>query len=318
MTDGKIEIEELELWSCLKKMKKIRYYLEYIFLFCLGYVVRRLPRRLVLLMGARAGDFIFYCVPVRKKLTIKHLNNSFPEKSEREIAAIARGVYQNLALISLEHLCLPGLSKEELLKIISFENEELMQRAFSRKKGIIFVGGHFGNWEFMGGAVSLKGYPLTYVVAEIENPFVDHMVNDYRRKTGTEILSKGVSVRRILKTLRNNGSMAMLMDQDAGRNGIFVDFFGMPCSTPKGPALFALKTGAPIIFAASIRQKDGSIKVILEEIDIDHSKGTSEENVLDVMQRSTARLEYYIRKYPDHWFWMHRRWKTSPQDIGGQ
>ncbi len=145
------------------------------------------------------------------------------------------------------------------------------------------------------------------------------MINDHRKKTGIEILpKKGVSLRGMLKTLRNNGSMAMLIDQDAGRNGIFIDFLGKPCSTPKGPALFALKTGASLIFVSSIRQKGGSIKVVFERINVDYSKGTSEENIFDVMQRCTARLESYTRKYPDHWFWMHRRWKTTPEQVGSR
>ncbi len=299
-------------------MKKFRYFLEYVFLSCVGYVARMLPRRLVLYIGARAGDFVFYCVPVRKKLTLEQLNRSFPEKSKLEISGIARGVYQNLGMNGLEHLCLPGLSQKELFDIVSFENEEAMDKALSRNKGVVLVGGHFGNWEYMGAALASKGYPIISIIANIENPYIDKMINEHRKKVGNKVLPKGMSVRGILSTLRKGEGVGILLDQDAGRSGILVDFFNKPCSTPKGPALLALKTGAAILFLSSIRQKDGSIKVVFEEIDIDYSKSASDENISEIMQKCTARLEYYTRKHPDHWFWMHRRWKTTPEQVGSQ
>ena len=204
------------------------------------------------------------------------------------------------------------MSKEELLKIVRLENEDVMQKALSGNKGVVVVGGHFGNWEYPGSAVCLKGYEIAYVVADIGNPYIDKMVNEHRQKAGVKVHPKGMSIRGILSTLRNNGSIGMLMAQDAGRNGVFVEFFGRPCSTPGGPALFALKTGAAIVYISSIRQQDGTLKVVLEEIDVDYSMGATEENIFDITQRCTSRLEFYARKYPEQWFWMHRRWKTRP------
>ena len=296
-------------------MKKLRFILEYFLLSSIGYIVRLLPRKAVVFLGARSGDFIFYCVPIRKKLTISQLTEAFPEKNRNEIYRIARDVYRNLATNSIEHLCLAGMTKDKLLKIVNLVNVELLEKAVAQNKGVIHVGGHFGNWEYMGSAVSLLGYPVSYVVADIANPYIDKMVNDHRRGTGINVVTKDVAVRGTLQALKKGGSMAMLMDQDAGRNGIFLDFFNKQCSTVRGPALFALKTGAPILFVVNIRQKDGTFKAIFEEIQVDYEKGQSEENIHTVMQSCTAVLESYIRKYPGHWFWMHRRWKTRPADL---
>lgn len=296
-------------------MKRIRYLPEYKIAVFLGWIIRLLPRKIVLSLGERIGDFIFYCVPVRKKVTLENIYRAFPEKSGGEVAAIGRAAYRNLAMNSLEYLCLPGLPREALLEVVKFKNEDVLQQAFSRGKGVILVGGHFGNWEYMGGAISSKGYPLTYVVAAIANPHIDEMVNKHRMGVGIRILPKGMSVRLMLKTLRENEAMAMLMDQDAGRNGTFVNFFDQPCSTPKGPALFALKTGAAMIFLSSIRQPDGSLLVVFEEIELDYNQGATAENIHEIMQRCTAKLESYVRDYPGHWLWMHRRWKTHPSAV---
>lgn len=299
-------------------MKKLRYFLEYRILKLISNILHFLPRRAVLFLGSRIGDLVFYCIPVRKKMTLEHLRLAFPEKSEGEVRRIAREAYRNLGMNSFEHLCLPYLSSSELIDTVQLHDEDVLKRVLSYNKGAIFVGGHFGNWEYMGGAVSAMGYPVTFIVADIGNPYIDKMVNGHRQKAGVKILSKGIPVRGIIKTLRNNGFLAMLIDQDAGRSGIFVDYFHRFCSAPRGPALFTLKTGAALVYVSSIRQPDGSLRAAFEEMDVDHEAGVTEENIKSIMQRCTARLEADVRRYPGQWFWMHRRWKTVPTQVEGK
>jgi Kdo2-lipid IVA lauroyltransferase/acyltransferase len=294
-------------------MKKIRLFIEYIFVLCLTRIIRVLPRRMIIFIGRRMGDFIYYCVPIRKKITLEHLRLAFPDFSSRQIRQIARKAYQNLALNAVEHICLSNMNSEKLQRIVKIEGEEILQKALAKKKGVIFVGGHFGNWEYMGGVVSSMGYKIVYIVAEIGNNYIDRMVNENRRKMGVEVINKGASTRGVFKALRNNCGVAMLMDQDAGVNGIFVDFFGRPCSTPSGPALFALKTGAAVLFVSPVRQKDGSIRASFEDIEIDYDKGVTDDNIFDITQRCTSKLESQICQHPDHWLWMHRRWKTRKE-----
>ena len=294
-------------------MKKIRHYLEYKLLMGIGFLIRGLPRLTMLRLGRLVGDFIYYCVPVRKTITLNHLELSFPDKSTAERKKIARGTYQNLGMNVFEHLCVPMLSKEDIRNIVKLVDEDVLVQALARKRGVIIAGGHFGNWEYTSSAVAAYGYRLGVVVAEVSNKYIDKRINEHREATGAEMIPKGASTRAVIKMLRSNGSLGMLMDQDENEAGIFVDFFGRPCSTPKGPAAIALKTGASIIFFAAIRQDDGTIKVVFEPIEIDYDAGTTEENILDITQRCTSRLEHYTRLYPDHWFWMHRRWKTRPE-----
>jgi len=293
-------------------MKKIRHFIEYQFLLGLGLATRWLSRRALLRFGARLGDIIYFCIPVRKSITLTHLMSAFPEKSPVEISSIARGAYRNLGMNVLEHLVMPTLSRDELLDLVLFENENVLKEAHARGKGTVIVGGHFGNWEYPSCAMGAAGYQLGVVVAGISNKYLDKKVNDHRRLTGVEVIPKGTATRGVVQLLRNNGMVGMLIDQNAGGKGIFINYFGRLCSAPRGPASIALKMGAAMVFGASIRQPDGTIKVMLEPVTIDYEAGTTEENIRDITQWCTGRLEHYARLYPDQWFWMHRRWKSRP------
>lgn len=297
-----------------QQMKTIRHYLEYKLLSGIGFLVRGLPRPTMLRMGRFVGDFMYYCVPVRKTITLNHLELSFPEKSAAERKKIARGTYQNFGMNIFEHLCIPALTNDDICSIVRLANEDVLQQALAKKRGVIIAGGHFGNWEYTSSAVAAYGYRLGVVVAELSNKYMDKKINEHREATNAVMIPKGASTRAVIRLLRENGSIGMLMDQDENEDGIFVDFFGRPCSTAKGPAAIALKTGASILFFAAIRQSDGTINVVFEPIDIDYEAGATEENILDITQRCTSRLEHYTRLYPDHWFWMHRRWKTRPAE----
>ena len=297
-------------------IKRYRHFIEYIVLKFFSKILHFLPRSAILFLGSRVGDLAFYCIPIRKKITIENIRSAFPEKTEKEVNRIARDAYRNLGMNTFEHLCLPYLSQKELMGTVEMNNEEVLKSAFANAKGTIFVGGHLGNWEYMGGVVSAMGYPVTFVVAKIRNPYINKMVDNHRQKAGAKTLLKKTSVRGIMKTLRENGFLAMLIDQDARKNGIFVDYFKRPSSTPRGPAVFALKTGASLVYVSSIRKPDGSLRSVFEYIDVDYDAGLTEENILSIMQRCTARLEKDVRQYPGQWFWMHRRWKTVPSHAG--
>jgi KDO2-lipid IV(A) lauroyltransferase len=295
------------------QMKKIRHYLEYKILLGIGFLIRGLPRSTMLQLGRLVGDFIYFCVPVRKSIVFNHLEFSFPDKSAAQRKIIARGAYQNFGMNVFEHLCVPMLSNEDFRRIVKLVDEDVLVQALEKGRGVIIAGGHFGNWEYTSSAVAAYGYRLGVVVAEVSNKYIDKRVNEHREASGAEMIPKGASTRAVIRILRENGVMGMLMDQDENEDGIFVDFFGRPCSTAKGPAALALKTGASIIFFAAIRQHDGSIDVAFEPVEIDYEAGMTEENIVDITQRCTSRLEHYTRLYPDQWFWMHRRWKTRPE-----
>jgi KDO2-lipid IV(A) lauroyltransferase len=293
-------------------MKRVQNYLEYWFVLTIRMLVSNLPLRWALIAANMLGLFAFHVIRLRRQVTIQNLCQAFPEKSRRECKNIAERTYCNFAKMAVEYIRFPKLNQEELQRRVRFDNVELLQQASEEKKGVVCVAGHFGNWEMMAAAVRALGYPMVVVVAEQRNKLVDELINSNRARMGIEVVSRGFAIRGILKAFREKKFVALLADQDAHEEGTFVEFMSRPASTPQGPAALALKIGAPMVFGTILRQNNGYHRVLLERVDTDDLRGLTPENIRLLTQKYTRILEKYVKQYPDHWFWMHRRWKTSP------
>jgi KDO2-lipid IV(A) lauroyltransferase len=293
-------------------MKKIRHRIEYFCTKALVSFVQILPYQLSIRLGSFLGDLTFSLFRIRRKVSLENLKRAFGEKyDKKELRKIAREAYRNIGRGFVEYAMFPVLKSNKLDRLVEFEGLENIDRALSEKKGAVMIAGHFGSWELMGAAVRHRGYPVDFLVGEQHNLLVDDMMNEYRQLMGIGIIKMGAAARGLIRALRNNRLVAMLSDQDAGKDGTIVNFFGYPASTPKGPAAFALKTDAPIIMGFIIRQNNKKQKIILEKpIHIQRSDNR-EEDIKNLTQAYTSLLEDYIRKYPDHWFWPHRRWKST-------
>jgi KDO2-lipid IV(A) lauroyltransferase len=295
--------------------RKIRHRLEYLATLGTGFLLCLLPYPLALFVADRLGELAFSVFRVRRKVSLNNLKNSFgTEFSNKQIKKIAQQSYRNIAKSVVEYSRSPILKGKKALDLVEFQGLENFDWALKQKKGAIIVAGHFGSWELMGAATAQKGYPIDFLVGEQHNLLVDNMMNKYRQMMGIGIIKMGVAAKGVIKAVRGNRMVAMLSDQDAGNDGTFVNFLGRPASTPKGPAAFALKTDAPIIMAFIIREKSKKQKIILEKpIHIEKS-GDKEKDIQNLTQAYTSMLEQYIRKYPDHWFWPHRRWKSTVRE----
>ncbi len=297
--------------------KKIRHRVEYSFLLVMMIFIWMVSLKTVLMIGDFLGWFVFTVLRVRRRVVLDNLAHAFPEKPVGELLAIARRSYQNFAKMVFEYIRFPLLRREEVLSLCKIEGKEFIDWALERGKGGVLVAGHFGNWEFMGAVLAQMGYPISFLVGEQHNKFVDDMMNEHRRLMGIRIIYMGMAVRGVIRTLREGGFVALLSDQDAGSEGVFVDFFGRRSSTHPGPAVFALKTGAPILFGSAIRMDRGRHRIICERLCFDHLEGITPENIREVTQAYTTLLEQAIWAHPDHWFWMHRRWKARSPDEKG-
>ncbi len=292
---------------------KISHVFEYIVFQMFAGIVHILPLRFVQLKGAFLGQVVYSVFGFRKSVTLDNLHRAFPEKSERELDSIARGAFRNVGISLFELLYFSRLTSERIRQLVQFENPELVHKIYERKKSIILLTAHFGNWELLAqGIPACFGIPTLVIVKPQSNPYVDYSINERRTRFGNSTVPMDSSVREILRTLGNGGAVGIVADQTAAKENIWVNFFGREVPTHQGPAVFCLKTGAPLLVMFSIRQPDGSYKILWQEVTTSDLDGYTDENVIELTKRHVKITEEFIRRYPDHWMWMHKRWKHVP------
>jgi KDO2-lipid IV(A) lauroyltransferase len=295
---------------------KMKHKFEYGITYLLGAFLRILPYRLALSFGSFLGGLAFDVFKVRRKVTLVNLRRSLSdEKTVKELMEIGRQAYKNIGKSLVEYSLFPSLNKGKISRMVEFEGVENFDEALKQRKGAILVTGHFGSWELMGAAIRQRGYPVDFLVGEQHNILVDNLMNDYRKSMGIGIIKMGAAAKGVIRALKNNRFVAMLSDQDAGNDGTVVNFFNRPASTPKGPAAFALKMNAPVILGFIIRGNKEKQKIIIEKPLFIEKSQDKEDDIRKLTQAYTSVLEHYIRKYPDHWFWPHRRWKSTTDEY---
>ena len=296
----------------MKTAKKIQAFIEYAALLGAAALFRWLPLPLATLLAVGVGWLASNVLQIRRKVALDNLGQAFPAMTKGELEVLYRRVWRHFARVAAELARLPRMMNGQLKQMIDDEEVTIVRELVARGKGIIFVSGHLGNWEWLGALTSSSGIPMTYVVAGQTNRLVERWLERMRTTAGVEIVNRRDPARAILTALKRGRIVAMLSDQDAGPAGVFVRFFDRPASTPRGPALFHLRTGAPLLFGGCTRRTNGRYKIAFEEI---VPSGITGDNSVDeriIMQEAAARLEREIRIYPDQYFWLHRRWKTKP------
>lgn len=256
------------------------------------------------------AGFFFYLFPIRKKTVLENLTLCFPEYKSKEINRIAFNTYKSFCITFIEILCMPSLSKEEISSLVNYSNINFVKEKYEEEKGVILLSAHFGNWEFTAASAAASlDIPFHIIIKEQRNPYVTEWMNKARTKWGNGIVPLGISVRHILKAILEKKIVAMVADQRGPSDGIRVNFFGRPVAIYAGPAMLALKTKSPLLISIPVRQKDYTYKAIVEEISVDNLPENEEEKIIELSQRHTDYLEKFIRKYPEQWLWMHKRWK---------
>ena len=285
--------------------------IEYILVKYFRFIILMLPLKSVQIFGKTLGQISYFLLTKRRAITMDNLRNAFPEKEDAELKKITKGVFLNLGISICEFLWFPNLNDAVLTKLVNFKNLDLMIEGNKHGKGMIMLSAHYGNWEMVALATAyFIKKPFTLVVKTQSNLKVDEIVSEHRMKFGNIPVRMEVAVREVLTTLRNGGTVAILADQSAPKESIFVEFFGRSVATFQGPAIFALRTGAPIQMVLLYRKPDMTYEVIIEELDYSDISEYNEQNVFELTQRHVAMLEKYIRMYPDQWMWTHRRWKN--------
>ena len=285
---------------------------EYIAFLPLNWFARRLSFRAAGRLGTFLGGLALFPFGARRGICMDNLRKAFPEKTEEERERIARGAYGGYGRAVLEMLWSGGASAEEHLATMRLANGEVPADALARGKGMILLSGHFGAWEFIVSSLSLHlGHPVVAIAQPQRNRYIDAIVTANRNRFGSSTVTMHQSVRAVVALLREGKIVGMLGDQSGPRESLFIEFFGRPAATHRGAAAFSLKNDAPIVMFFLVRQPDGTYEATFEEVDRSGLAGYTEDNVIELTRRHTAVLERYIRRYPDHWLWMHKRWKHA-------
>ena len=287
----------------------------------LGFVLVKLfsavlccmPLGAVLWIGRRGGDLARLVNVKRRSIAYANLKSAFPEKDSRVIKEILKSHYRNLGASVVELLKLPIMGKRYLNTRVRIENFDRINDVIEKGKGVILLAAHFGNWEMASLAISARGKNISVFVRKQKYVRLNRLLNQYREMSGSNVITKGFSIRDMIGILRDKGVVAMLVDQDAGAKGVFVDFLNRSASTAQGPISFAVKTGAVILptFPRRVGHADHILE-IGEPLKLIKT-GNKEEDMKANLRSVTDIFEDRIKRFPDQWLWSHKRWKSSPQ-----
>jgi len=263
-------------------------------------------------MGKGLG-IIAYLIPMsRKEVALENIEQSFPALTKREARRLLRRVYMHFGRMFFEIPHIFRMTHNTLDRYVIFDGVENVVNAFSRNKGVFFLTAHFGNWEFLCAAGSLSAGPLAVIARPADFKPLDLMLSELRSLFGTEVISKYGILRGLRNALREKKFIGILLDQNVDwYEGVFVPFFDRWACTNKGFAMLALLTGTPVVPAFTVKQKDGRYRLIFEkEVELRRT-GDRTRDIEENTELFTNIIEKYVRKYPDHWFWFHKRWKTK-------
>ena len=281
---------------------KIKEKLTYRFLLIFKSFLSRIGANNRFWIATILSNFIYYLIPVRKKVSKKNLKIAFPLLQDKELNKIVQKTYKFFVHNLIEFCAFPTSINEIKLEI---KGEKYIEKALKKSNGLILVSGHFGSWEVLGNWIG-KNFPIfTGVAIKQKNLGAHKFFLEQRELSGTRHIFKKDSINKMYDVLSQNGILGLVSDQDAKRNGVFVDFFGKKASTPKGAALFHINKDSPIIVALcnQINYKNYNINFI--------PVNTLEKGVQEITQTYTKILEENIIKNPEQYFWFHRRWKTK-------
>jgi Kdo2-lipid IVA lauroyltransferase/acyltransferase len=274
-----------------------------------------LPRPVARWAAARFAAILFRVNPVWKSTALFNLRLAFPEWSEAERERIVQLMVRHLGWLMAEFAHLPRINRGNVAGVLVQDGFENFLAAERRGRGVLFLTGHLGAWELNPFAHALYHKPIHFLVRPIKNARVDALVNRYRGLSGNQPIEKNDSARAVLRALRDGGTVGILADQNTTPvEAVFVNFFGIPAATTAGLARLARRTGAAVVPAHGYW--DPSLGKYVLHYEPALELRASEDEEADIRAHTelfNQALEGFIRQFPDHWFWVHRRWKNRPE-----
>ena len=293
---------------------RVRECVEYAAAWVLLKSIGAMPRPFARFFSARVAALLLFLRPGLRRAATENLRLAFPDWNAKQRRAALRGMVRQLGWMAAEFAHFPLYTKENIDRIVLLDGFENFASAQARGKGVLFLTGHMSAWELAPFAQALFGHPLHFLVRAIDNSRVDALVTRYRCRSGNLPIEKNQSARAVLKTLHAGGTVGILADHNTlPAEGVFVDFFGIPACTTAGLARFALHSDAAVVpgflhWDAALRKYRLCFEPAVELT----RSGDEATDIRENTQRFTRVIENYVRKYPDQWLWLHRRWKTRP------
>ena len=274
-----------------------------------------LPRPLARAKGIVLGLIVYLLFGRLRRVGMRNLALAFPAMNRRERRRILRRTYISLGRQLAEVCLFPGYTRENVSEIVVYEGFENFERAYARRKGVLFLTAHLGAWELSAFAHSLQGHPLAIVMRSLDNARVDRLIQSYRTMHGNRTVDKDDFIRGLLAAMRDGETVGILMDTNmTPPQGVFVDFFGIPACTASGLARIALRTDAAVVPGFTVWDSKLRKYILRFDAAIELVRtGDDQADVVANTAKFTKIIEDYIRRYPDQWLWVHRRWKTRPE-----
>jgi len=288
--------------------------LEYALAWCVVKTIGALPRPLARAVGIALGQTVYLLHAKLRRVGMRNLALAFPEKSAGERRKIVRRVFTSLGRQFAEVCLFPRYTRENVNRTVTYDGYENFDRASQRGKGVLFLTGHVGGWELSAFAHSLYGHPLHFVMRPLDNSYLDALVRRYRTMHGNTPILKDDPARELLRAMKAGATVGILIDTNmTPPEGVFVDFFGIPACTASGLARIALRTDAAVVPGFTIWDPvlrkyrlrfDPAVPLI--------RTGNNDADIVANTAQFTKVIEEVVRRYPDQWLWVHRRWKTRP------
>jgi KDO2-lipid IV(A) lauroyltransferase len=274
--------------------------------------VRVLPMAAVLRAGTLLGRAFYLLDRGHRRRAVRNLAAAFPVRSEPECRAIAREMFSHFGRLLATLLKFSTMRPDQMLARVEFTGEERVVHAHGQGRGVLLFTGHFGFWEINALVHALAIQPMSVLARPLDNPLLHHLLESVRMRTGNSVIYRRGAIRRVLRALGSNQAVAFLIDQHMQpADAVYVDFFNRPAATTSALAALALRTGAPVVPVFALPLPGGRFRMVYEHA-VEPPRGDDEQAIREFTQRCTDVLEMYVRRYPELWLWMHRRWRDVP------
>lgn len=288
-----------------------RHRLEHAAIRAAAALVGRLPDRACDACGDAVGA-LFYALDRRhRRIALENVAHAFPGRARREHEAIVRGAFRHFGRLLFTVLKFNTLTPAAMLDRVEFEGEDRVRLAHAQHKGVLFVTGHFGFWEVQALVHALRFPAMAVLARALDNPALDRVLEQIRTRTGNAVIYRQGTMRRVMRTLLANQGVGVLIDQHTlSRDALSIEFFGRPAATTPVVAALAHRTGAPVVPLFALPIGGGRYRMIYEH-PVEPPTSDDPEALRAFTQRCTDVLEMYVRRHPELWLWMHRRWRSQ-------